>query len=62
MHSVYWFFRQNGEHKYAYDEETLIGLITECGFSNVHVRSWDAALDLEARRDGTLYAEGEKPQ
>lgn len=62
MHSVNYFFRQDGEHKYSYDEETLVGLIGECGFSNVHARSWDAALDLEARRDGTLYVDGEKPK
>lgn len=62
MHSANFFFRQNGEHKYVYDGETLIELITECGFYNVRRRSWDGALDLEARRDGTLYVDGEKPK
>ena len=61
MHSVNYFFRQNGEHKYAYDEETLTGLMTECGFSNLHTRPWDGALDLETRRHGSLYVDGEKP-
>jgi predicted SAM-dependent methyltransferase len=60
MHGVNHFFRQNGEHQYAYDEETLVELIQECGFSNVHGRPWDPALDLEARREGTLYVDGEK--
>jgi predicted SAM-dependent methyltransferase len=60
MHSVNYFFRQDGEHKYAYDAETLIELVRDCGFSNVHERPWDPTLDLEARRDGTLYVEGEK--
>jgi len=60
MHSVNYVFRQNSEHKYAYDEETLIELITQCGFSNVRTRSWDGALDMEARRAGTLYVDGEK--
>jgi predicted SAM-dependent methyltransferase len=60
MHSANYFFRQNGEHRYAYDEETLIGLVSECGFSNVHERPWDQELDLETRRDGTLYIDGEK--
>ena len=62
MHSVNYFFRQDGEHKYAYDAETLIELLRDCGFSDVHVRPWDATLDLEARRDGTLYVEGKKSQ
>jgi len=60
MHSANYFFRQDGEHKYAYDEETLIGLVRDCGFSNVKERPWDPALDLEMRRDGTLYIDGEK--
>jgi predicted SAM-dependent methyltransferase len=60
MHSVNYFFRQDGRHKYAYDEETLIGLIENCGFSNVHERAWDSALDLEARKEGTLYVDAEK--
>jgi predicted SAM-dependent methyltransferase len=61
MHSVNYVFRQGGEHKYAYDEETFIGLMTECGFSDVNHRPWDPALDHESRRDGTLYVDGVKP-
>jgi predicted SAM-dependent methyltransferase len=61
MHSVNYFFRQDGEHKYVYDTETLIVLVRDCGFSDVHERPWDPALDLEVRRDGTLYVDGEKP-
>jgi predicted SAM-dependent methyltransferase len=60
MHSANYFFRQDGEHKYAYDPETLIKLISDCGFFNARQRPWDAALDSEARRDGTLYVDGEK--
>lgn len=60
MHSANYIFRQDGEHKYAYDEETLIELVKNCGFSNVKERAWDPALDLEVRRDGTLYVDGEK--
>lgn len=50
MHSVNYFFRQDGEHKYAYDEETLIALVRDCGFSNVDQRPWNSALGLESRR------------
>ena len=60
MHSTNYFFRQDGEHKYVYDEETLIQLISDCGFTNVHRRPWDASLDLEDRRDGGLYVDGKK--
>ena len=61
MHSVNYFFRQDGEHKYAYDAETLTTLLKECGFSNIHERQWDSTLDSELRRQGTLYIDAEKP-
>lgn len=61
MHSVNFVFRQDGEHKYAYDFETLTGALKDCGFVNIRRREWDPTLDLDARRDGTLYVEGEKP-
>jgi hypothetical protein len=60
MHSANYFFRQDGEHKYVHDSETLIRLIRDCGFSNVQERQWDSALDLESRRDGTLYVDAVK--
>ena len=60
MHSANYFFRQTGEQKYSYDSETLIEVMSGCGFSNVHERSWDAALDREMWQDGTLYVDGEK--
>jgi predicted SAM-dependent methyltransferase len=60
MHSVNYVFRQDGEHKYSYDLETLTGALTDCGFVNIRRRAWDPTLDLDARREGTLYVEGEK--
>jgi SAM-dependent methyltransferase len=61
MHSVNYVFRQSGEHKYAYDFETLVAELKDCGFVNIRRRDWDPTLDLEARRDGTLYVDAEKP-
>jgi predicted SAM-dependent methyltransferase len=61
MHSVNYFFRQGEEHKYAYDEETLIEAMGAAGFVDVKRRPWDAALDLPERRDGTLYVDGSNP-
>jgi hypothetical protein len=62
MHSVNYFFRQNGQHRYAYDFPTLAGALKESGFVNARRRSWDARLDLESRRSGTLYVDAEKPK
>jgi predicted SAM-dependent methyltransferase len=62
MHSVNYFFRQDGEHKYAYDFVTLHEALKDCGFVNIRRRNWDARLDLESRRSGTLYVDAEKPK
>lgn len=48
-------FRQGGEHKYAWDEETLAAKLAEAGFVSVKRREFDSALDTESRRAGTLY-------
>jgi predicted SAM-dependent methyltransferase len=60
MHGLNYLFRQGDEHKYAYDYETLAGTLKDCGFVNIRRRDWDASLDLESRRDGTLYVDAEK--
>jgi predicted SAM-dependent methyltransferase len=61
MHSVNYHFRQDGEHHYAYDFETLAESLTNAGFVNVHRRDWDPALDQESRRGATLYVDAVKP-
>ncbi len=35
MHIINWFFRQNNEHKYAYDFETLEQVLAEVGFVSI---------------------------
>lgn len=54
-------FRQDGEHRYAYDLETLRLAIESVGFTDVKRRDFDPNLDTEARRVGTLYVEAIKP-
>jgi len=59
-------FRQNYEHKYAYDEETLLLTLREAGFSRVVPQSFSISLDphmapdSEARRAESLYVEAVK--
>jgi predicted SAM-dependent methyltransferase len=56
-------FRQGYEHKYAYDDETLILLMREAGFRNVIAQQFGVSLDpkmapdREARRMESLYIE-----
>jgi len=62
MHRINYLFRQFGEHKYAYDEETLLWVLSRAGFENVSRRSFDPATDTERRRTHTMYASGTKPR
>ncbi len=54
-------FRQGGDHRFAYDEETAIKLLRELGFANPRKREFDPALDSEHRRIGSLFMEATKP-
>jgi predicted SAM-dependent methyltransferase len=61
MHRINYLFRQFGEHKYAYDEETLLWTLRRAGFEKVSRRPFDPAMDTERRRSHTMYASGIKP-
>ena len=60
-------FRQDGEHKYAYDSETLCRLLTGSGFADVQQRSMNSSADsgmvsdTPLRGTESLYVEGRKP-
>jgi predicted SAM-dependent methyltransferase len=54
-------FRQAGEHRYAYDLESLRFALESIGFVNIKRRDFDPAIDSESRRIGTLYVEAIKP-
>jgi SAM-dependent methyltransferase len=59
-------FRQHGEHKYAYDKETLVLILQQIGFSQVIPQRFgvsidpDMAPDSEARKRESLYVEAVK--
>jgi predicted SAM-dependent methyltransferase len=60
MHRINYAFRQSGEHKYAYDEETLLSTLSCSGFVEVRRRDFDPEMDTERRRSHTMYASGIK--
>ncbi len=60
LESINYHFRQAGEHRYAWDAETLLKAITAAGFTDAKVRSFRPELDTEARRVGSLYVEARK--
>ena len=59
-------FRQRGEHKYAYDEETLAAAMRQAGFLDVREMAYGVsrdplmAPDTPKRRTDSLYVEGAK--
>lgn len=62
MHIINYIFRQDGQHRYAYDEETLAQVLQLAGFVNARPRSFDPEIDSERRRGvNSLYMEAEKP-
>jgi predicted SAM-dependent methyltransferase len=58
---INYHFRQDGEHKYAWDAETLARTLKMSGFNCVSQRAFNSLLDLEARRVGSLYMLAKKP-
>jgi predicted SAM-dependent methyltransferase len=66
MEFVNFLFRQNGEHKYAYDAETLILMLREAGFSQSFESDFNASSDpnmtkdTDERRNESLYVEAIK--
>ncbi len=60
LDDINYHFRQDGEHRYAYDLETLRLAIETVGFTHVRRRDFDPNLDTEPRRVGTLYVEAKK--
>jgi predicted SAM-dependent methyltransferase len=62
MHHVNYWFRQDGHHRYAYDAETFIQVLTNAGFTAVRERAFDPMLDSEKRfLLHSLYIEAIKP-
>jgi predicted SAM-dependent methyltransferase len=62
MHIVNYIFRQDGQHKYAYDDKTLSQVLWREGFVDVRRRLFDPALDSARRLEvNSLYMEATKP-
>ena len=58
---INYHFRQDGEHKYAWDAESLARTLRDAGFTHVSQREFNLQMDTEDRRIGSLYMVGIKP-
>ncbi len=61
MEHVNYNFRQDGEHKFCYDFETLHRLLERSGFERIQRRSFDPVIDSEDRVVGSMYVQCSKP-
>ncbi|MGG9964524.1 class I SAM-dependent methyltransferase [Ferruginibacter sp. SUN106] len=48
------------EHKYMFDENNMINILTKMGLRNARIREFDSSIDLQARLRDSLYAEAIK--
>jgi len=60
MEHINYHFRQDREHKFAYDAETLVRALTVAGFVGARQTAFDPAIDTPVRELGTLYATASK--
>lgn len=58
---INYHFRQNGDHLYAYDYETLADMLNTTGFVDVRKDEYDPDLDTPERRIGSLYVSARRP-
>ena len=60
MDHINYHFRQDTEHKCAWDHETLARKIRQFGFTDIVRRDFNPTLDSESRKIGTLYLKAMK--
>ena len=60
MEHINHHFRQGGEHRFAYDWETLKCVVGLIGFQDVRRRDFNPELDSEGRKVGTIFVEASK--
>jgi predicted SAM-dependent methyltransferase len=61
MDQVSWFVYMYGQHHYLFDDENLVQLLKNAGFIDVALREFNPGLDLEIRRNESLYVMAYKP-
>jgi predicted SAM-dependent methyltransferase len=61
LEHINYHFRQDGEHRFAYDAETLKKALESAGFDDVQQVAFDPSLDSEHRKIGSLFMSARKP-
>ncbi|AXR05724.1 class I SAM-dependent methyltransferase [Salinimonas sediminis] len=50
----------DGQHRFMFDEQTLVNLLIKCHFNQVSLRQFDATIDMASRDEGSIYAQAFK--
>jgi predicted SAM-dependent methyltransferase len=58
---INYHFRQDGEHRFAYDFETAEKVLKDVGYLNISRRDFDPELDSDHRKVGSLFMSAFKP-
>jgi len=58
---INYHFRQDGEHKYAWDADTLARTLKRAGFQEIRRREFNSEMDSKEREQGSLYMIASKP-
>jgi predicted SAM-dependent methyltransferase len=62
MHQLNYCIREEGLHKYSFDEETLMSVLTGIGFEGIARRPFNPSLHYARRKQmPTIYVEARKP-
>lgn len=54
---INYMFYMDQQHKNSFDEENLLAALKTSGFTNVKIREFDPDLDLEERKNDSIYCE-----
>jgi len=54
---VNYIFYMGGEHRYMFDRENLVSVLSESGFGTVNPRDFDPSLDKKGRSHESLYVD-----
>lgn len=57
---VNYIFYMDGHHRYMFDEKNILSVLGFVGFSQVCLRRFDPAIDQQARKHESIYAQGIK--
>lgn len=57
---VNYMFYMDGQHRYMFEEDSILKILSKIGFKDVSSRDFDPKLDREDRKYQSLYAKGVK--